>query len=77
MKTAVVIADGLRQIVLTPESDEEKSIIRTLTNQEWNVEIKKGTFYICQGGYVRFGIGDTVGGGDEGAIIVLRTPREG
>ena len=51
MKTAVYIEDGLTQLVLTPETDFEKSVSEKIV--EGNVTIKRGGFYRCVGGWVR------------------------
>lgn len=66
MKIALYIEDGLEQIVLTPESDTEKGILGKLHDGTRSLEIKRGSFYACQGGWVRQ---DTE---DKSSIIVLR-----
>jgi hypothetical protein len=53
MKIALYIEDGLEQIVLTPESDTEKSILGKLHDGTRELSIKRGAFYGCQGGWVR------------------------
>lgn len=73
MKTALVITDGLRQIALTPETDDERNILATLTNGNWDLQIKSGQFFICAGGYGRFGIDENRAQPDS-AMLVLR-PR--
>jgi len=52
MKTAPYIEDGLLQIVLTPETDQEKSILALFEKKEM-VSTYRGSFYECQGGWVR------------------------
>jgi len=66
MKIALYIEDGLEQVVLTPESDTEKGIVGKLMDQQNRVlSIRRGSFYRCQGGWVR------QGSNDDSTIIVL------
>jgi hypothetical protein len=78
MKIALYIEDGLEQIVLTPESDTEKGILGKLHDGSRSLNIHRGSFYNCQGGYARytpywesFSYGGN-SGGDESTMIVLR-----
>lgn len=78
MKTALVIVDGLRQIVLTPESPEEKAIAELLVSQQWALEIKRGQFFVCRGDYARFGtwpIETGQYGRDDSVMLVLRPEK--
>lgn len=52
MKTAIFVEDGLFQVVLTPESDLEKMAVEKLRNLK-NIEVYRGGFYACAGGWVR------------------------
>lgn len=75
MKSALVITDGLRQIALTPENDEEKKMLELMHTQEWALEIKRGQFFVCNGGYARFGDWPSEGGRyshDDSTMLVLR-----
>lgn len=77
MKTALVIADGIRQLVLTPESDEEKALLGLLYEQKWQLEIKRGQFFICRGDYARVGAWPVESGEyshDESTMLVLKPP---
>jgi hypothetical protein len=80
MKIALYIEDGLEQIVLTAESDTERSILAKLHDGERDLSIKRGGFYPCQGGWVRQHrrYGSLYGGDtdrdDDSTMIVLR-PR--
>ncbi len=50
----LIIPDKVKQIILTPETDEEKSILKMF--KEPNIEIYKSCDYEidkCQGGYYR------------------------
>lgn len=53
MKIALYIEDGLEQIVLTPQSDTERAILKKLRDDDRVFEIKGGSFYECRGGYMR------------------------
>jgi len=68
MKCAVVIASGMRQVMLTGETPEEVSALRMIgePGQDLSVEFKTGHFYDdspssargytvseCKGGYLR------------------------
>lgn len=66
MKIAFYMEDGLEQIVLTPESDFEKSMLGKLHDGR-DLSIKRGSFYECQGGWVR-----QRGGDDTSTMLVLR-----
>lgn len=55
MKTAIYIENGLTQLVLTPESPWEQNIVKSMTEGTQPVEIKRGSFYECRGGWVRMG----------------------
>ena len=82
MKIALYIEDGLEQIVLTPESATEKSILGKLHDGSRELHIHRGSFYGCRGGWVRHRetYVDTMYGetsrprGDESTLIVLRKP---
>ena len=58
MLTAIYIAEGHMQLVLTPENDFEKNIIRDITNEGSTLSIKRGAFYECHGGWTRQGQDD-------------------
>lgn len=79
MKIALYIEDGLEQIVLTPESDTEKSILQKLHDGSRKFELAKGSFYECRGGWMRhrqhfvsdaYGLQREVN--DESTMIVMR-----
>lgn len=58
MKIALYIENGSQQIVLTPENDTEKQILAKMHGRP-NFSVYKGSFYQCQGGWVRHGSDDT------------------
>lgn len=79
MKIALYIEDGLEQIVLTPETKTESSILQKMSDavksEQRQMSIHRGSFYGCQGGWMRhrqqygnlYGRNDD----DESTIIVL------
>ena len=78
MKIALYIEDGLEQIVLTPQTDTEKSLLGKLRDGTRRMEIKSGEFYNCHGGWIRHGLVgmDERAQRDQSTIIVLHA-REG
>lgn len=68
MKCAVVLADGVKQVMFTPENENEKLALSMIgVEDEITVERKQGSFYqsyeqdkhqgynvsLCKGGYLR------------------------
>ncbi len=54
MKTAIYIEDGITQLVFTPETNFEIETVEKISREEIkNLKIHKGSFYECQGGWVR------------------------
>jgi len=58
MKTAIYIADGQFQVVLTPESEFEKNVLGSLGENQLKTEVQFGSFYDCAGGWTRHGAND-------------------
>lgn len=56
MKTAIFTDDnGTTQLILTPQSDFDKSVIAKILLDKRYVQIMEGQFYKCCGGYERQG----------------------
>lgn len=67
MKCAIIIACGIKQIMFTPENDEERMALKLITPMdEISMDVKEGTLYNdsppsargyviskCAGGYLR------------------------
>lgn len=53
MKTAIYQEDGVLQVVLTPESEFEQNILSLVEKKE-AVEMYRGSFYECLGGWNRW-----------------------
>lgn len=56
MKTAVITIEGCMQIVLTPEGDHERAVLQLL-REDSSLKVHKGSFYVCEGGWQRYGYG--------------------
>ena len=83
MKCALIIANDIKQIMLTPESKEEKAALRLITpDQDISVDIEEGTMFdksppsalgytvnVCQGGYSR-------AYKDEDSIMLVLRPKK-
>lgn len=84
MKIALYIEDGLEQIVLTPETKVEANILAKLDDGSRELTIKHGSFYACQGGWVRHAAASWTSGmyspserrDDQSTILVLREGPE-
>jgi len=79
MKIALYIEDGLEQLVLTPETKAEKAILDKIHDGTRLLEIHRGAFYGCRGGWTRMKPGyfndaytSTGREEDESTMIVLR-----
>jgi hypothetical protein len=79
MKIALYIEDGLEQIVLTPDTETEKAILGKIHDGDRALEIHRGAFYGCRGGWTRmkpFYAHDMYSSSgreeDESTMIVLR-----
>ncbi len=55
MKIALYIEDGVEQIVLTPGSKSEQAICDRFHDEQWSLQIERGSFYGCRGGWMRHG----------------------
>lgn len=53
MKTAIYIEDGVVQLVITPESEFEKSALRSFEAKPIEAKVFSGSFYDCRSGWVR------------------------
>lgn len=65
MKTSIILSDGLKQIMLTPENDNEKQALKMIAPEDdISIEVKQGQFsdkpsvlgydiHECQGGWLR------------------------
>lgn len=58
MKVAIYFENGVTQIVLTPEDNFEKASLEHLHRQDSKLSVHRGSFYHCQGGWVRHGSND-------------------
>lgn len=65
MKTAIYIEDGVTQLVLTPETEWERSVIERVEQGTRRLTVSRGQFYNCASGWTRHG------GSDDS--LILRT----
>ena len=73
MKIALYIEEGLEQLVLTPSTDAEKSILAKLEDGTRELKIYRGDFYPCKGGWMRHrNFSEFDSHPDKSTIIVLR-----
>lgn len=79
MKIALYIEDGLEQIVLTPETPSERSILGKIHDGTREMTLARGSFYECRGGWTRWKqasepgmFGVDAGQDDDSTMIVLR-----
>jgi len=60
MRCQLLITDGNRQVILYPEDQDEKGVLKCLTSKEYDIEINMTdtNIKICQGGWFRnYGLG--------------------
>ena len=53
MKTAIYVADGITQLVITPETEFEKEVFDKVNDKLLSAKIMTGSFYERQAGFVR------------------------
>ena len=82
MKTAIYIEDGTVQLVITPETEFEKSALRSFETQPIEAKIFAGSFYDCRGGWVKqsgYSINHIYGSGgdnnDRSLILRMSEPK--
>ncbi len=54
MRTVIYVEDGAIQLVITPETDFEENAVKSLGNNTLITKIFRGSFYQCNGGWVRY-----------------------
>ena len=81
MKTAIIISEGIKQIMFTPENEYEKRALEMITTEDdIKVEIKTGAFHnsystvgytvdMCKGGYLR-------AWDNEDSLMLVLTPKK-
>lgn len=73
MRTALFLEDGVCQIVLTPESAEERRLLGLFQDNKV-LKVYRGSFYDCEGGWVRQGA--AIDRDEDSLIFVLRKEEE-
>lgn len=81
MKTAIIISDGVKQVMFTPENDSEKQALKMITpDDDIELAVKTGSFHasykpagyhvgMCQGGFLR-------AWDDEDSVMLVLTPKK-
>lgn len=71
MKTAIYVENGITQLVLTPENPWEEDITAKIggLKSQTSVKIFRGSFYNCQGGWIRQGTTE-----NSSLIVILTEP---
>lgn len=82
MKTAIYIEDGTVQLVITPESEFEKAALRSFETRPLEAKVFAGTFYGCQGGWIRHAessqhgmFGNGFASADRSLILKMSEPK--
>jgi hypothetical protein len=79
MKSAIYIAEGVTQFVLTPETEIDKKVLSQIEKAK-GMSTVRGSFYECAGGWVRYKAFPTDFMGNERAddslIFVVREQKE-
>lgn len=73
MRCQLLIADGNRQVILYPEDEDEKTILKCLTSKDYDITINMTNTEIntCRGGWYRNSGNDFVGIDGNQAVITL------
>ena len=70
MRTAIYIDAGRTQVVLTPECELEKNALKELSDHKAWIQVVRGRFYPCVGGYTRHT--DTASSEDSVFLVVYQ-----
>jgi len=71
MKSAIFIREDRQQIVLTPENDWERNILKTLEQKKKNMNVYFSQFVDVQGGWTMNSYAGYRGEDSDSLIIVL------
>ena len=74
MRTALYIEQGILQVVLTPETEQEKRVLDLIEHKD-KVQWFRGSFYETRGGWMRYDMGAT-SKDDSSLILRLDEPRK-
>lgn len=82
MKIAFYVEDGIHQIVLTPVTKFEQDILGKLHEGDQELQVLRGSFYECRGGWIRqsmlssLEIGGAVQRGDDESTMLVLVPKK-
>ena len=71
MRTTVLIEDGIIQIVLSPEGEYEKAVLKFLDERKAELKVDRGTVYKSMSGHLLMDYDYPA----EGLRITLTNPR--
>lgn len=72
MRTAVYIESGVTQLVLTPETEFEQSLLREIREgAPMSTRLVSGEFYRTGGGWIRSGLSPFEGGSAPKSLMVI------
>jgi len=80
MRCQLLIADGNRQILLYPEDEDERTILKCLTSKGYDITINMTNteINICRAGWYRNSGGDRIGvDGDQAVITLMKKKARG
>ena len=74
MKTAIVVMDGDTQLILTPENEFERNTLASvLPNGAFTMDVMRGQFYECRGGWHRIALSEYSNKNDS---VMLRAQKD-
>lgn len=79
MKTALYIENNRTQVILTPENNYEKEVLKQINANQVETTIKIGNFKDCKGGWTRYYpcSGGLYGDNDEiDSLMLILTEKE-
>tara|TARA_R110000868_G_C10972640_1_gene770703 strand:+ start:32099 stop:32356 length:258 start_codon:yes stop_codon:yes gene_type:complete len=82
MKTAILLADGVKQIMFTPETDNEKEALKMITvDDDIHTVIKRASFYDSDDEIFGVDVFETRGGymrasQDNESVMFVLTPKK-
>ncbi len=82
MKCAIVLADGVKQIMFAPENENEKQALQMITvADDITIETKHGSFYENYGNVLGYKVNFCHGGwlrafADDDCVMLVLTPKK-
>jgi hypothetical protein len=54
MQTTLVVQNNVNQVVLTPENEHERNILKLIESKKVETTLKVGNFNECKGGWIKY-----------------------